>query len=44
MSMTGDLTDLRYIKQRGVNVFIQDVHGDQKNKSLTKSKIALILV
>ncbi|NPO67983.1 PTS N-acetylgalactosamine transporter subunit IIB [Escherichia coli] len=27
-----DLTDLRYIKQRGVNVFIQDVPGDQKEQ------------
>lgn len=39
-----DLTDLRFIKQRGVNVFIQDVLAIKKNKSLTKSKIALILV
>ncbi|WP_032291672.1 PTS sugar transporter subunit IIB, partial [Escherichia coli] len=27
-----DLTDLRFIKQRGVNVFIQDVPGDQKEQ------------
>ena len=39
-----DLADLRFIKQRGVNVFIQDVPGDQKEQILTKSKIALILV
>lgn len=39
-----DLTDLRFIKQRGVNVFIQTSLAIKKNKSLTKSKIALILV
>ncbi|BEC48752.1 hypothetical protein VEE53_42500 [Escherichia coli] len=27
-----DLTDLRFIKQRSVNVFIQDVPGDQKEQ------------
>ncbi|EEY8697600.1 PTS N-acetylgalactosamine transporter subunit IIB [Escherichia coli] len=27
-----DLADLRFIKQRGVNVFIQDVPGDQKEQ------------
>ena len=27
-----DLTDLRFIKQRGVNVFIPDVPGDQKEQ------------
>ncbi len=27
-----DLTDLHFIKQRGVNVFIQDVPGDQKEQ------------